>query len=269
MTFPVVYEPAAKVAPGPTPGAKALMAWCLNEYHPGTNLGIYNPRNVRGGVALSLHAEGRAIDVGYPTMRPDGHPMGRMLAAHMAEHHAGLGVQCVIFARRIWSNTHPTWRPYTGTADHFDHVHIELTREAAAGLTTDIIRQTLEATVPPTRTDYARQIQEALISNGATTLVPDDKLGPATVAATRAVLTFLNTEVKRLGREIDGLKVPAGALADALARREAAEAEAAALRQQLQQGGRLPQLLADLDTASKDLDRAANAIANAITKARA
>ena len=124
-------------------------------------------------------------------------------------------------------------------------------------------------TPPATRTDYARQIQEALISNGATTLVPDDKLGPATVAATRAVLTFLNTEVKRLGREIDGLRVPAGALADALARREAAEAEAAALRQQLQQGGRLPQLLADLDTASKDLDRAANAIANAITKARA
>jgi len=42
------------------------MAWCLANYPPGANLGIYNPRNVRGGGALSVHAEGRAIDVGYP-----------------------------------------------------------------------------------------------------------------------------------------------------------------------------------------------------------
>ena len=143
------------------------------------------------------------------------------------------------------------------------------------GIDMDAFRRAVEAAErghimpPPARTDYARQIQEALISNGATTLVPDDKLGPATVAATKAVLTFLNAEVKRLGREIDGLRVPAGALADALARREAAEAEAAQLRQQLQQGGRLPQLLADLDMASTDIGRAWDDLNEAIAKARA
>ncbi len=276
MTFPVHYQPAAKVAPGPTPGAKALMAWCLAHYH-GTNLGIYNPRNVRGGQALSLHAEGRAIDVGYPTERPDGHVAGRQLAADMVRLHAALGVQCVIFARSIWTNTRPIWRPYTGTADHFDHVHIELTREAAAGLTTDIIRQTLEATTVPTDNPYPAETAEALellaqhadytgdrkwfgpLALQALHRLKNDKLAAeklvvglnidrdATATARQAAEAAafdLRREAERLKRETD----------TAVANREAAEAEALELRRQLQEGGRMPQLLADLDAAVEMID---------------
>ena len=191
MSFPVVYQPATKAASGPAPGAKVLMSWCLANYPPGTNLGIYNPRSVRGGSALSLHAEGRALDVGFPVQRPDGADTGWRLVDAMVDHHAALGVQCVIFARRIWSNTRPTWRPYAGAADHYDHVHIELTREAAAGLTTDIIRQTMGATTVPTpttdRTAIVTEAQQVLIDAGFLTGRPDGDFGPKTLTALHAM----------------------------------------------------------------------------------
>lgn len=262
MTFPVHYQSAAKVAPGPTPGAKALMAWCLAHYPPGTNLGIYNPRNVRGGQALSLHAEGRAIDVGYPIDRPLGYAAGRQLAADMARHHQSLGVQCVIFARSIWTNTRPTWRPYTGVADHFDHVHIELTREAAAGLTGDLIRQTMEATVPtPPENDPGARIQRAINANGLQPpLAVDGECGPATAAGLDSVLAYLNGQVADLRqankisadtikRLTEATRMQRADLETALANREAAEAEVAMLRRELHEGGRIGQLLADLDAA--------------------
>lgn len=247
MTFPVVYQGAATVASGPMPGAKALMAWCLANYPPGSNLGIYNPRSVRGGVALSLHAEGRAIDVGYPPVRPDGHPVGQVLAADMVRHHAELGVQCVIFARRIWSNTRPTWRPYAGTADHFDHVHIELTREAAAGLTTDIIRQTLETPMPPTPAsdDMVRQWQDMLLANGAKLGGGADGLfGRLTLEASKTILDHRNRLLAANG-------VSADTIVRLTAERDAARAEVVQVRGELARSGgpRLGQLLADIDAA--------------------
>jgi hypothetical protein len=146
VPFAKVYNKAEKAAKGPQPGAKALMTWALARYPAGTNLGIYNVRTQRGNKLLSMHAEGRAIDVGFPVERPNGHPDGWRLAHELVEHHEALGVQAVIFARRIWSNQRPTWRPYSGTADHFDHVHAELTREAGQLLTPAIIRA---AVAPP------------------------------------------------------------------------------------------------------------------------
>jgi hypothetical protein len=148
MSFPVVYNRAVTPARGPQPGALALMAWALHTHPTGRNLGIFNPRRQRGRAVLSIHAEGRAIDVGFPVQRPDGHPDGWRLSHQLVAHHRELGIQCVIFARRIWTNTRAGqgWRPYTGAADHFDHVHAELTVEAARRLTIDMIRA---ATAPP------------------------------------------------------------------------------------------------------------------------
>lgn len=227
MTFPVVYQSATSVAPGPTPGAKALMAWILANYPPAVNLGIYNPRSVRGGTALSLHAEGRALDIGYPIDRPSGHPVGSALCHALVEHHAALGVQCVIFARRIWTNTRPTWRPYTGTADHFDHAHVELTRAAAAGLTTDIIRTTLGASMPTelsnTERELIRTLQGWLIDNGAD-LGPskaDGILGRLTLNAAQTIIDHRN----QLLRQVELLTI---ARDNALARLEQTADEARA-----------------------------------------
>lgn len=142
--FPVVYQRATGPTGGPAPGALALRDWALTRF-PDTarDLGVYNPRRIRGGRGWSVHAEGRALDVGFPVERfghPDGHALTRLLVSR----HAQLGVQQVIWSRSVWRNTIGRWRPYNGTSPHLDHAHIELTREAGAQLTPAMIADTLE-----------------------------------------------------------------------------------------------------------------------------
>src|SRR3712207_3869750 len=109
------YEPARKCTSGPAPGAKALMAWFIGAYsgQGGRNLGIYNCRSVVGGSTLSLHGEGRAADLGVPV----GAGWATVLADKLRLNSAELGIQCVIYNRKIWSGSYPDagWRPYNGS----------------------------------------------------------------------------------------------------------------------------------------------------------
>lgn len=134
------YQAAAKCTSGPTTGAKALMSWFLGAYADdgGKNLGIFNCRPVRGGKNTSLHGEGRAGDLG---VNPHGAAWGWEVANFLVQNSAELGVQCVIYARKIWSGSYPDkgWRDYTGAADHFDHLHVELTWWGAQNLTVALI----------------------------------------------------------------------------------------------------------------------------------
>ena len=161
MTLLRKYEPATRATGGPSPGAKALMSWFLGAYGHlgGRNLGIYNDRTVRGGTTKSLHAEGRACDFG---IHPHGAAWGTGLAELLRARSGELGVQCVIWNRRIWSGAYPDagWRPYTGTNPHVDHIHLELSRHAAEFLT-------------------ARRIQELLVA-------PRNPAPPAPVAQAKA-----------------------------------------------------------------------------------
>lgn len=139
--FPVVYDRATGPTQGPTPGAVALMEWVTTNTN-GRNLGIYNPRRIRGGSSWSTHAEGRALDIGFPTFH-GGTPEGWALAELLARHHADLGVQLLIYGRKIWRNHRRTWGGYRGTSPHDDHIHCELTRQAAAQLTAANIHETI------------------------------------------------------------------------------------------------------------------------------
>lgn len=204
MTFPVVYEPAARDSGGPMPGARALMAACLALYPPATNLGIYNPRDQRGTNVTSLHAEGRAIDVGYPDVGGPsgrGHPVGQQLANDMVRYHAELGVQCVIYYRRIWSTTKPSWRAYSGTDPHTGHLHIELNRAAAAGLTS---AEAIRILTPPTQGEpmatpdieaAQRMLNSWLPGRQITT---DGDWGPASTAALKEVLDYCERRIREL-----------------------------------------------------------------------
>ena len=149
MSLLRTYEPATRCTGGPTPGAKALMAWFLGRYAHlgGTNLGIYNCRSVRGGSTTSLHGEGRACDFG---INPHGAPWGTGLAELLRVRSGELGVQCVIWNRQIWSGSYPDagWRRYSGTNAHADHIHLELTRTAAASLTPQRIQAVLTGASP-------------------------------------------------------------------------------------------------------------------------
>lgn len=134
------YQGATRCTSGPAPGARGAMAWFTGAYRQekGTNLGIYNCRAVRGGTTTSLHGEGRADDFGTPT---SGQDWSWQLAELLRIHSKELGIQCVIHRRRIWSSSYCSagWRNYTGVAAHFDHLHVELTKEAAARSEADTI----------------------------------------------------------------------------------------------------------------------------------
>jgi len=133
------YQGATTISGGPAPGAKALMAWFLATYPAGTNLGIYNPKVIPGTQILSLHAEGRACDLGCPRSASWAAALADLLRIWSAE----LGIQCVIHDRRIWSGAYPDagWRPYAGSDPHDTHLHVELTWYAARYLTVDQIRR--------------------------------------------------------------------------------------------------------------------------------
>lgn len=140
MAFCTTYVPAKQCTSGPTAGAKALMSWYLGAYASkgGRNLGIYLCRDIAGSNTLSLHGEGRACDLGVPT----GAKWAQQLADWLIANHKALGIQLVIYNRKVWSLRYPDkgWRTYTGSNPHTDHLHVELCPAAAKALTVDTIK---------------------------------------------------------------------------------------------------------------------------------
>ncbi len=144
------YQGATRCSDGPTPGARAFMAWFLAVYagRGGKNLGIFNCRTVRGGTTTSLHGEGRACDLG---INPHGAAYGAQLADQLRLNSGELGVQCIIWDRRIWSGAQPDagWRRYGGVNPHVDHLHVELSRDTARTLTAARVGQILGGVTTP------------------------------------------------------------------------------------------------------------------------
>lgn len=158
----IVYErPTGPPTGKCMPGAQALMASIL--FFDGNALafnGCYNNRNVRGGTTLSCHAEGRAIDFNARTATgnpnplpiPDMSPADKAIKKWMwvfvatSDKTPNLGVQRFIYKRTVWtagqgSKTLSWWSPLA--REHQQHIHIELTKDAAAHLTAEKIRVVL------------------------------------------------------------------------------------------------------------------------------
>jgi hypothetical protein len=137
------YVGARSCTGGPQPGARALMSWFLGAYaaRGARNDGIYNCRNQRGAKVLSIHCEGRAADLGCKAGDSWAQALANLLVAKSKE----LGVQCVIYNRRIWSGAYPSagWRPYHGTDPHTTHLHVELSWASARSLTVARIKSVL------------------------------------------------------------------------------------------------------------------------------
>lgn len=127
------WEQPTHCTSGPQPGTLALARFIVEEFGDEGcfNLGIYNCRPVRGGTTTSAHGEGRAFDAGFPVGDPDGNELVKLLLKATGR----LGIQAIIYERIIYSAQSPKGRPYNGVNPHFDHLHIEQTREAAAKLT--------------------------------------------------------------------------------------------------------------------------------------
>lgn len=107
------------------------------------SLGCYNCRDVRNSTGtLSLHAVGRATDIGFldpSDQLRNGGAAGAWLQEvcdALVVNHLEVGVQQVIYAARIWRVGQGGWRDFDGASgDHHDHAHIELVGAAAETLT--------------------------------------------------------------------------------------------------------------------------------------
>ncbi|EMQ98329.1 peptidoglycan-binding domain-containing protein [Paeniglutamicibacter gangotriensis] len=128
------YTGAKTCTTGPRSGAQGAMAWFLAAYkeHGAQNSGIYNCRNVRGSSRTnSLHGEWRAVDFGlkWASDIPAYDEFAEQLRLNSAE----LGIQCIIFNRKIFSGGYENkgWHRYSGVNPHTDHLHVEFSWGAA------------------------------------------------------------------------------------------------------------------------------------------
>jgi hypothetical protein len=153
------------------------MQWFLSEYAGvARSGGIYNCRAVRGSAARSVHSEGRALDVMMPVVRGRGHAAGHDAIARLGKVGDRLGITLIIFDRMSWSQRNPSGSVYKGQHPHYDHLHVEITREAAESLTLEQIRRivgggavpllpgvrTLRSTRPVMRGDDVRAAQKVV-----------------------------------------------------------------------------------------------------------
>ena len=116
------------------PGVAAFKDAALAAVPESWSDGILNCRSIRGSTkTTSLHGEGRAFDWGCKA----GAKWAQQAADYLVSMSKELGIQCVIYNRRIWSGAHPDsgWRAYHGVDAHTTHLHIEFSWAAARGLT--------------------------------------------------------------------------------------------------------------------------------------
>jgi hypothetical protein len=196
------YEPATTPSLGPQPGALALRDYAHSCGFG--DAGIFNNRAVRGGSALSLHAEGRAVDI-----TPAGGDLSafceRLIAAHET-----LGVQQIIWQRRVWRCDRPGWRAYTGTDPHTSHAHVELTRHAAATLTVEAIASVLEDDMTPEQDALLRQVHRAIFAG----LNPEaDSIGYATLASSHVTQNVIPAKLDEILAAIRTVSAGSGASA--------------------------------------------------------
>jgi hypothetical protein len=135
-------HPAASGEPegpsGLTPRAERLRAEMEAAFGP-QPLGGFAPGGVSSGhIPGSAHYEGRAIDVFFRPVTPEGTAHGWALAHWLVARAEDLDVVTVIFDRQVWSARRSVegWRPYRHPSGdttnpvlaHEDHVHVDVAR---------------------------------------------------------------------------------------------------------------------------------------------
>lgn len=199
------YDKAVHCTGGPAKGTVALAAGIMERHESVRSLGIYNCRPVRGGKTNSIHGEGRAFDAGLKAVPGKRTAAGQVLLDDLLPHAVALGIQCLIYARTIWSPASPNGRPYGGVAPHWDHAHIEMTREAAASLTLPQVRVILGTTPKDDDVTTSAQMKElkdhtSAAIDAAVRKVVLPEVDRLVKAAVKAATDPLDAQLKQLRR---------------------------------------------------------------------
>jgi hypothetical protein len=140
------------------------MTWLLDRYERSFNYGTYVCRQNTGGGGLSLHAEGRAGDVGLPYR----HANGYRIRDFLIENAEVLGVQEVIWDRQIWTSGRPYLRAYSGPNPHTDHVHYGLCWWSARSLTYNQLSYLFPFNAPAPTPPEVSEVPCSPVTRGAT-----------------------------------------------------------------------------------------------------
>ena len=169
-----IWESCPDCTSGPQPGARALLAYWLEQFEPlATSMGIFNCRTIRGSTSLSIHACGRAVDMGVP-VSVAGHNVAMEFLRRIGPHAKSLGVQLIIFSRTSGSARNPWPTVYRGVHPHEDHIHVELNVAASRELTLATLRDRLgdlravndepapEPPAPEPSVDWTQEVIDAM-----------------------------------------------------------------------------------------------------------
>ena len=116
------------------PGGHKLGEYLLTHFAVVTSVGGYAcRRNTADSSRMSVHGTGRALDVFIPTASGSAdNGQGDKVANWLVTHAQQIGVQLVIWDRSIWRANGTNDSAYGGPNPHVDHIHVEITTEAAA-----------------------------------------------------------------------------------------------------------------------------------------
>lgn len=105
----------------------------------------YSDRAVKNSNAPSTHREGRALDIGANAGDTVTRALVDKICAVLVANAPTLGVQQIIWNKRIW-RCNGSWQPYDCAAGcHEDHFHVELTRTMAENLSAAEVNRAFDA----------------------------------------------------------------------------------------------------------------------------
>lgn len=188
-------DAARGCAEGPQRGTVDLANTMLHRWGPlgATSLGIFNCRKIAGTETWSVHAEGRAFDLGIPVgSRPE---LGDAVVRELLRAPDQL-LQRVIWFGRVWDLASPDGRGYGGPNSHVDHVHMESSWASAPGLSAEQIAQLLGEPL----IDKDETVPLIVAFNGAQWIVAPDLSSRVGLASSDDVRTLLALDGGRLYR---------------------------------------------------------------------
>lgn len=163
-------------------GAEALQAAALQRWavRGASSGGIFNCRRVAGGLAWSVHAEGRAGDIMLGSATRD---LGDAIVRDLLAAAWGLGLQRIIWHGYIYDAGRPRGEIFDDAGAHDDHVHWEQTREASRSLT----EASAMALLPPYGSDEDDVRMDHIVRWGGLWVVAQDLSSKTPLASTADV----------------------------------------------------------------------------------